>query len=123
MRLLFVDRLYDPNSDETSRILSELGSDPLYCTLTSKQECFRARLTPKPWRCGSDKPPNAYPWKDAFAQRRYRDWERRYTDRIGTYKVCDLLEVCGNGAANGQVAKIVELHDRLACHTENKRLA
>lgn len=123
LRLLFVDKLYDPNAEETARILSELGSDPLYCTLTSKQECFRARLTPKPWRCGSDTPPNAYPWKDAFAERRYRDWERRYTDRIGAYKVCDLLEVCGRGAVNGQVAGIVELHDRLACHTEDKRLA
>ena len=51
LRLLFVDGLYQPKSDETKRLLTELGSDPLYRRLTLRQECFRARLTPKPWRC------------------------------------------------------------------------
>ena len=52
LRLLFTDRDYDPVSEEASNLLRELGSDALYMKLTLRQECFRARLTPKPWRCG-----------------------------------------------------------------------
>jgi hypothetical protein len=113
LRLLFVDKLYEPKSDETGRILEELGSDPLYRTLTLKQECFRARLTPKPWRCGCKNPPNQYPWKDQQAERVYRDWERRYEKASQRYRVCELAETCGRVAANGAISPVVELHDRL----------
>lgn len=115
LRILFVDKLYQPNSDETSRILRELGSDPLYCTLTSKQECFRARLTPKPWRCRIAKPPNQYPWNDEAAERLYRTWERRYEEASKDYTVCELVEVRGNGARDSEVAAVQEMHDRLTC--------
>jgi hypothetical protein len=29
-----------------------LRADPDYVRLCAVQECYRARLTPKPWRCG-----------------------------------------------------------------------
>ncbi len=123
LRLLFVDKLYEPKSEETSRILAELGSDPLYCRLTLKQECFRARLTPKPWRCGSDDPPNQYPWKDQHAERLYRGWERRYEAAAQTYRVCDFVETCGAPAGHDEIATILALHDELACDHTDKELA
>jgi hypothetical protein len=118
-----VDRLYEPRSAETSDLLKELGSDPLYNRLTSKQECFRARLTPKPWRCGCKSPPHIYPWKDAQAERSYRDWERRYTETTKAYGVCELVETCGRATPSEEIAQIVELHDRMACGGSRKELA
>ncbi|MBP7050386.1 MAG: hypothetical protein KBE65_05165 [Phycisphaerae bacterium] len=112
LRLLFVDKLYEPKSEETGRILLELGSDPLYRTLTLKQECFRARLTPKPWRCGCKNPPHQYPWKDPQAERAYRDWERRYEQASRRYGVCEFVEACGAVASNDVIGAVVELHDR-----------
>lgn len=123
LRLLFVDKLYEPKSAETSRLLTELGSDPLYHTLTSRQECFRARLTPKPWRCASKSPPNRYPWKDAQAERLYRDWERRYTQASQAYAVCELVEACGAAAPCGEIGAVLELHDRMACDGRKRELA
>jgi len=123
LRLLFVDRLYEPKSEETARILRELDSDPLYCRLTLKQECFRARLTPKPWRCGSKDPPNQYPWTDQNAERRYRDWQRRYEKAADGYRVCDLVETCGKPAHNDEIDTILALHDELACAGADKELA
>jgi hypothetical protein len=123
LRLLFVDRLYEPPSDQTRRILAELGSDPLYCTLTLKQECFRARLTPKPWRCGSRNPPNQYPWPDSRAEQSYRDWERRYEKAAGKYRICDLVETCGTSAHNDEIATVLALHDEIACDHTDKELA
>ncbi len=123
LRVLFTDRLYEPKSEETSRILDELGSDRLYRRLTSNQECFRARLTPKPWRCGCDRPPNRYPWPDDASERLYRDWERRYTKAGENYGVCELLEVCGNAAPDNEIVTILETHDRLTCDGQGRRLA
>lgn len=123
LRLLFVDKLYQPKSEETGRILAELGSDPLYRTLTLKQECFRARLTPKPWRCGWRSPPNEYPWKDQQAERAYRDWERRYERASQRYRVCELVQTCGHLAADGEISAVVELHDRLTGGDSGRELA
>jgi len=123
LRLLFVDSLYDPSSEQVARILNELGSDPLYRTLTSKQECFRARLTPKPWRCGSDVPPNQYPWPDEHAERLYRDWEDCYAQATETYKVCELLETYGSPAGSSEIEAVQQIHDQLACPDQAKPLA
>ncbi|HNS18941.1 MAG TPA: hypothetical protein PKH24_00505 [Sedimentisphaerales bacterium] len=123
LRLLFVDKLYEPKSEETGRILTELGSDPLYRTLTLKQECFRARLTPKPWRCGSKGPPTTYPWKDPQAERVYRDWEQRYELASRRYRVCELVETCASVAADDAIGVVVELHDRLTGGDPGKELA
>jgi len=123
LRLLFVDKLYEPNSNETSRILSELGSDPLYCRLTSKQECFRARLSPKPWRCGSTRPPAQYPWTDEAQEQTYRLWQRTYTNCTGKYKVCQLIETHGGTTSNPQINSILKLHDNLTCSDDITQLA
>jgi len=123
LRLLFVDKLYEPKSEETGRILRELGSDPLYRKLTFRQECFRARLTPKPWRCGSKQPPTGYPWQDQGAEQLYRDWQRRYEQAADRYRVCDLVETCGKPAQNDEIATILALHDELACAGAGKSLA
>jgi hypothetical protein len=123
LRLLFIDRLYEPKSEETRRILVELGSDPLYRTLTLKQECFRARLTPKPWRCRSKRPPNQYPWQDERAEGRYRDWQRRYEQAAAPYRVCALVETCGPVAHHEEITAVLALHDELACNPTDRELA
>ncbi len=123
LRLLFVDSLYDPSSEQVSRILDELDSDPLYRTLTAKQECFRARLTPKPWRCKAHVPPNQYPWADERDERLYRDWEDRYAQATETYKVCELLETYGSPTSNSEIEAVQQIHDQLACPDQDKPLA
>ena len=123
LRLLFIDKLYEPNSNETSRILSELGSDELYCRLTSKQECFRARLTPKPWRCGSTRPPGQYPWTDQAQEYIYRQWQQSYTDCAAKYKVCRLIETHGGKTPNPEIDAILRLHDEFTCNDDMTQLA
>jgi hypothetical protein len=123
LRLLFVDQRYDPSSEMVARILDELGSDPLYRTLTSKQECFRARLTAKPWRCGAKVPPHQYPWANDQAEQAYRAWESRYTETAEAYRACELLESYGNEAADSEILTVLKIHDELACAGPDKQLA
>lgn len=51
-RYLCTSALYDPAADETRALLEALGVDARYVLLCRAQRCFRARLTPKPWRIG-----------------------------------------------------------------------
>lgn len=44
--------LFDPSDPEALRTMNEFGCDPLYIRLCRTQESFRARLTPKGYRCG-----------------------------------------------------------------------
>jgi len=50
LRYIEVNQKHDPTSQRTKQILTQLYCDPDYIKLCHKQDCFRARLTPKPWR-------------------------------------------------------------------------
>jgi hypothetical protein len=123
LRLLFVDQHYAPGSPQVARILEELGSDPLYRTLTAKQECFRARLTPKPWRCGAKVPPSQYPWPSEEQERRYRAWQERYRQAGQAYAVCELIECYGDTLGDDQISAVLERHDDLTCADRPMQLA
>jgi hypothetical protein len=123
LRLLFIDRRYDPVSEETAELLKELGSDPLYATLTLKQQCFRARLTPKPWRCRCSIPPNRYPWETADAERKYRTWQQTYERKSKSYGICRFLETLGNSPSDEAIGSIVRLHDKYTCCADCTELA
>jgi hypothetical protein len=116
LRLLFVDKTYDPGSEEVSRILSELGSDPLYKKLTKKQQCFRARLTAKPWRCGASRPPCSYPWGSSDDERDYRRWEEEYTDVCTGFMTCALLSEYDSTSSDPVIRQVIEVHDNRACN-------
>ncbi|MHC4354521.1 MAG: hypothetical protein ACYS0H_17595 [Planctomycetota bacterium] len=123
LRLLFTDQGYDPVSEEVSNLLGELGSDPLYKRLTLKQECFRARLTAKPWRCGCRRPPNRYPWETTDAERRYRAWQKEYEAKSREYVTCCFLETFGGSFSGVPFSDIVNLHDQYTCRSGNAKLA
>ena len=115
LRLLFIDRLYEPGSEEVSRILTELGSDPLYKKLTEKQKCYRARLTAKPWRCGVGLPPSSFPWDDSESEQSCRRWETKYTDVCQGFTTCVLTEKYSANSNHPVVGHVVRIHDQWAC--------
>jgi len=123
LRLLFTDRLYQPTSPDVADLLRGLGSDELYRKLTEKQECFRARLTPKPWRCGCRRPPNRYPWIEDKEEEAYREWEREYEQKASRHVACRLIETVGEDASEPRVKMIVEVHDRNASGASDAELA
>jgi hypothetical protein len=49
-RVIVLGRDFDPRDRDTAKMMSEFHCDRLYMTLCQKQACFRARLTPKPYR-------------------------------------------------------------------------
>ena len=52
LRLLAMHKTFDPRSEEVDSAFRAFGVDPVYRTMCQKQNCFRARLSAKPWRIG-----------------------------------------------------------------------
>ena len=123
LRIIFTDKRYDPQSDETISILDQLESDPLYKQLTSKQQCFRARLTPKPWRCKCNRPPSKYPWDDEAIEAQYRQWQQHYEKAMTHYKTCVFIEHYGPQNQNAQTQTIIDTHDHWTCSQNELPLA
>ena len=52
MRVLVTHRTFDPNETAVQECFKALKADPVYARMCRKQQCFRARVSPKPWRMG-----------------------------------------------------------------------
>jgi len=111
LRGIVTHDLFDPRSEATLDALNEMGSDPLYVRLCKAQQCFRARLTPKPWRCGHHANSVTYPLADDAAAQRLEKWQQQYDARQRSYATCRFLGQWGVEALHPAVGRIVELHD------------
>jgi hypothetical protein len=113
LRMILAHREMDPCSDEASRILDFVGSDPLYLRLCRNQKSFRARLTPKPWRCGHHAPTERWPFLEKRSAKSFEAWESEYLRRIQDYSVVRLLERIGDGKIHAAVEPLLALHDQI----------
>lgn len=111
LRLLATHALFDPVSPAAESVFAALDADPLYARLCRVQECFRARLTPKPWRCGAANPPAGWPWLNTRQENAYRQWERSYLKAAAGHATCALVATIGNSAIHPEIQPIVTLHD------------
>lgn len=68
-RAIVTNGSYEAAADRTQALLREFGSDPLYIRLCVRQESFRARLSPKPWRIGMRPPAVSFPFETAAFKR------------------------------------------------------
>jgi hypothetical protein len=123
LRGVITNELFDPKDEVAQGILRDLNSDSLYVKLCKDQECFRARLSPKPWRCGMEKPPSRFPWQDAQCESEYRSWEEKYKTASSRYDVCRVITQIGSTEVHPDVESILSVHDRWCCSAHNLQLA
>jgi hypothetical protein len=116
-RLLVMHRTFDPGSEEVAAIFKAAGTDPVYGIMCRSQKCFRARLTPKPWRIGLTDlgRPHRRTWPvppEALAAR--RAWETEYERLSAGYAACGFIGEYGSGPVDASARMVQERHDRLA---------
>ncbi|MBD2845326.1 hypothetical protein IDH44_09000 [Paenibacillus sp. IB182496] len=123
LRYLVTHAPFEPDGREADEMMADLNSDPKYRHLCRVQQCFRARLTPKPWRCGSSRPPTAFPFESEAEQAHLRDWVRAYdADRAG-WAACRFLGHRGHAFVSDELDPIVRLHDQETRALEDLPLA
>ena len=69
------------------------------------------------------KPPARWPFPDAKAEGRFKDWENRYAKACVERAMCELIATFGNGAAHPDVQLILGLHDETTRATSKLALA
>jgi hypothetical protein len=121
-RLLATNTYLDPASDETTAFLDGFGADPAFVLLCRLQASFRARLTPKPWRCDVPAPPGQHP-RDPATQSQFGAWLLKYEAASRAYATCAFVEAIGSASPDADVRAIVDEHDRVTRATEKLPLA
>ena len=110
-RILITSRQIPANQANSNSLLQALGSDRLYVSLCKTQDCYRARLTPKPWRCNYHGPPTRFPYRSAAEEQEFRSWLLEYDSARDEFATCALIGDFGSSYRDPVVEKIVQLHD------------
>ena len=111
LRYLVTSSPQDPLAATVHSALTALGCDPRYQQLCRAQKSFRARLTPKPWRCGQHAPPFRFPYRTAEQERAVANWNADYNRASQPYAVCHFVAEVGDQPAHSALAPLVEQHD------------
>lgn len=113
LRYLFTHGPEDPGDPKVLDWMRELKCDPLYIQLCQSQRCFRARLTPKPWRCGASMIRVSYPWPTPTAQADFDRWNGGYARQSEPFATCRYLKNAGNSKVDPRFEAIIRLHDEM----------
>lgn len=111
-RYLLTHATFDPASAECAVAFTALGCDPLYLQLCRAQKSFRARLTPKPWRCGAGSFRVPYPCRDEREAERVAMLLRAYEPKANRYATCAFVAALGSATVAPAIAPIVAFHDK-----------
>jgi hypothetical protein len=116
-RVIITGRDFDARDDRTMELMKDFNCDPLYAILCQKQGCFRARLTPKPFRIKMRGYKVKFP---SEADPGLEGWVSTYERESENFSVCKFIEQVG-----GQpfVSDVIHLHDELSRAHTNLKLA
>lgn len=126
LRLLALHRLFDPREPEVAACFHALGVDPTYAQMCFKQNCFRARISPKPWRIGLQRlrAPYAAVWRPAHADLPVcRLWIDVYEREAECYASCRFTESLGTGRTDPSAEAVQLLHDMFCRADQGMKIA
>lgn len=118
IRVIVSGRLFDPAAALTGKFMRSFNADWLYTILCRKQACFRARLTPKPYRMKWRAHRVSYP-RDAQQEAALKAWLPGYESASEHFASCRFL--CTIGAAAH--SPIIDYHDRMTAAHSDRPLA
>jgi hypothetical protein len=125
LRVLATHRTFNTDGPEVEECFRELGVDPLYARMCHNQKCFRARVSPKPWRVGIDRlrpRPGTWPVGPEWLPGR-AEWVAEYEAASEGFAACRYLTTFGTGGMHPTARAVVDLHDALSRATSELPLA
>jgi len=107
-RVIVLGRDFDPRDRETKRMMDEFNCDPLYTRLCVKQGCYRARLTPKPYRMKMQAYKVRFPGNGD--EHDFQQWLTNYESERRNFSVCQLVEQL---VTSHSLNDVILLHDEI----------
>jgi hypothetical protein len=125
-RVIATHRNFEPSDPMVDQCFAFLQTDPQYRRMCQKQQCFRARVTGKPWRMGIQdhmRPrPGVWP-VEGPALRMRQQWLQRYDQVAPQFAACHFEQSLGPEIQDPAIQSVVALHDRLSQATSDLPMA
>ncbi|CAM3043429.1 hypothetical protein [Vibrio neptunius] len=118
LRFILTNKLYAPRDKFVDTLFSDLNVDPLYVHLCKKQECFRARLTPKPWRIGMPRPASRFPRSEQSSINEFQQWLGKYNAASVKATSAKYITSFGEHRPHQDVQTVIEIHDQHIARTD-----
>ena len=115
-----------PDAAEVQQWFAALQVDPLYQLLCRQQQCFRARVSAKPWRMGMNGPSvsqRQWPLASTAQQQQREEWTAHYDRLAQGFAACRLIEQLGQQTIHAEVQPFVQWHDRCSQAESELKLA
>jgi hypothetical protein len=115
-RLLAMHRVFDPLDRSVPDFFQAIGADSYYALLCQRQHCFRARVSPKPWRIGMRErmPPRTGLWPIAPERMPERErWVAEYERKSDAYASCRFVEALGSRDYVSETRGVQRMHDAM----------
>jgi len=124
-RVLAMHDTFDPNGSDAQEFLLELRSDPIYVRMCKNQRCFRARVSPKPWRIGVGRlTPRPGVWPIAHERMSDRiNWVKKYEQVSINYASCRFFEKLGSDIVDSKAEFVRALHDKYSRSDTDLKIA
>jgi len=117
IRAIAMHRTFTADDPEVAECFASLGADRQYARMCKLQKCFRARVSPKPWRIGMTR--HIRPGRGAWpalpeVQPQREAWIEDYETRAKAYAACRFLESAGSMSTTARAGAVCRLHDELS---------
>ncbi len=108
-RVIVLGKNFNPLDRVTLDMMNEFNCDKLYTTICKKQGCFRARLTPKPYRIKMKAYKVKYPHEAVDSA--FESWLLAYERESYNFSVCRFVEQIG--VSTYGTTEAVRIHDEV----------
>lgn len=123
-RILAMHDIFKPDSDASIDLLKQLDSDPMFIQMCRRQQCFRARVSPKPWRIGLDRLASKAVWPlDAARLEKRQAWVRHYEKASEDYASCRFVMQLGSQTVHPKAEFVRRLHDQFCKSDREMQIA
>jgi hypothetical protein len=113
-RLLVTSQTFEPGSDDVAAFFKALNVDRVYATMCLRQNCFRARVSPKPWRIEMERHivprRGGWPVAEELLPERQR-WIAEYDQLAIGFSSCRFEAEFGSMPEDDSVRAVRILHD------------
>ena len=113
LRVIVTHATFHAQAPEVKTLFEGLRVDPLYAMLCERQQCFRARVSAKPWRMkmsGLSTQERGWPL-DAQRLPARQQWVSDYEQTAAKFAACRFVMQLGNPASCAEAGEFVAWHD------------
>lgn len=126
IRVLVMHKTFEPRSPEVEEFFRQIRADKMYVRMCRNQNCFRARVSPKPWRIGMESSirlsRRVWPIDDEQLPARL-EWVSEYEKLSSAFAACCYIDSLGSSHIAIEARDVQELHDHLCHATSGRTLA